>query len=220
MGGGEVSRRAGATGRFGYSLGNDNWDVQRIDAEEASWVQTHGTWTFVDGVISQTDPTARAGLAQLLPMLFPFVLDAEVRIPSGQDAETIAKAAVVVGCPTFVDNGAQDNPIEVGGGEGFELSVLDAGDGSEVVHNDWCDGHQPTHWSIGIEQDEWHSVRAIGNDFRRLHYVDGVYLYTTESPTGGNDASGNTNSSDQLLLVAKGLADFRNIVVRSLALPV
>ncbi len=210
-------------GEWQYTPGGSQpWDEHDISALEADWTGDGvGTWTFVDGVISQTNATADSGLQynHALPSI-EYVVEAEVRIPTGQDSGTTALAVIAAGCNDQIGNLATGSGLLVG--EGAVIVADAAGDDSGFGVDTWVDGSMPGNVTdTGIAQGEWHTLRAVASGMRQVVYLDGAYVCSGETVSGGNDPDGNGPPlfPDLPGLGAVGLVDFSNVKVWTRPVP-
>ena len=204
-----------------------NWVEHDIPGVIAgNWLSTSGTWSDAAGVISQTDATADSILESVAP--FPsteFVVQADVRILSGQDAGTAAVALISAGDANVVASGSGDT-TGFALGEGAQLASSAVGDAQPIVISALIDSSPippvATGFATAVAQDQWHTLRAFVSPTRQVVYLDSVYVFASESISGGNTAGAGTTpptTTDRVHLGAVGLADFRNISVWTLGLP-
>jgi hypothetical protein len=191
-----------------------------------NWIAgNNGTWSDAGGVISQTNPTADSLLESVLP--FPsvvFVVEADIRIPSGQDAGTAALALVSAGDQNVLEVTFDGTGEALGQGGIIASSVV--GDGGPFVVTANSDGTAAPSVAAGfataIAQDTWHTLRAVVSGTLQMIYLDGVFVFGVGRVSGGNSADGTTTPPTTISRVhvgAVGLADFRNVTVWTLGLP-
>lgn len=223
---GEVlTKESNADGDVGWEAGGGSqpWTEHDLSALEADWTSDGvGTWTFVGGVISQTDATAESAIQYNHPLpSLEFVVEAEVRFPTGQDSGTTGAAVIEAGGNDAISNFATGLQVLVG--EGAELIADAAGDGATYGAISFVDGSAGGSGSIPtvIAQNAWHTLRVLVSPMRQSVYLDGAYLGSSEQISGGNAWNGLSppGSSDLPGLGAVGLADFRNIKVWTRPLP-
>ncbi len=200
--------------------GSQPWDEHDLSTLEADWTDDGvGTWTFVDGVISQTDATANSGIlctSDPQPSI-EYVIQADIRIPTGQDSGTTAVAVIAAGNINTIANFVTGISVLVG--EGSALQAPGSGDGGPLEFITYVDGTQGDPVVTAIGQDEWCVVRAVVSPSRQVVYLNGDYVFSSESVTGGNDYSSPSFSADLVGLAATGLVDFRNVKVWTRTLP-
>ncbi len=205
--------------------GSQPWDEHDLSGDSADWEDGDGgsgTWSSSDGVISQTNATADASLTlDSLPLpSLEYVVEAEVRVPSGQDSGTTAQAVICAGGPTILNTFGTD--ITGLQGEGVTLTAQGTGDGQTFNLDGWVDGQSSgSGFPTTITQDTWHRLRGSSNGIRISVWLDGVYKFSAEAASGGNlPAPGPpVISTDLGGIGAVGLIDFRNIKVWTRPLP-
>src|SRR6185369_1957290 len=132
------------------------WTLQTISHEEADWASLQGTWTFVGGVISQTDATADAFLQYLTPLpSTDYVVEADVRFPSGQDALTTMRAIIATNNQVLASGSGNSGDMV---GDGCAAFGDGTGDGANVLMCVWADATAAPNpgFPVTMPQDEWH----------------------------------------------------------------
>lgn len=200
------------------------WDENVLSPLEANWNGDGvGTWTFVDGVISQTDPTADSCLNYTAGVFVSpdYVAEAEILVPSGQDAGVTSNATFAVGTPSIA--GIFSSGVNANQGFGGALVSAGPGDGQDIGIQDWVDGQSKVNepFPTAVAQDEWHTVRVMANGVVVALYLDGEFVFTHQKVTGGNAATpGPPKLSCELFAVAAvGLAQYRNLRAWTRPLP-
>ncbi len=205
--------------------GSQPWTEHDLSALEADWTDDGvGTWTFVDGVISQTDDTADSVLLYTntpYPSI-EYVIEAEIRIPTGQDSGTTASAVITAGNNNQIANlGTGLSACLVG--EGVILTAQGSGDGGVLKTDVWVDAGVAANGPIdtALLQDAWHTLRAVVNGTRQVVYIDGTYFGANEAISGGNDTFdvAPPGFTDLVGIGAIGLVDFRNVKVWTRPVP-
>lgn len=208
--------------------GTGVWVEHDLDPGLSNWTDDgQGTWSEAGGVISQTNATANSAMKYNTGFASPdYAIEADVRIPSGQNAGTTVMAMVSAGCPDQIAAGTTG--LGALDGEGIGLGAAAAGDGqaiNAVIDVNFTivpDPTGPTAWPTAVAQDEWHTIRGIVSPSRQSFYLDGVYLFSSMTVNSGSDAahgSGQFGSIDLAMICAVGLVDFRNIKVWTRPLP-
>lgn len=207
--------------------GSQPWTQNTLSPLEADWSLNGGvgTWTFAGGVISHTvdDEDAVITYDTLLPST-EYVIEAEIRLPTGQDSLTTMQAILCAG-NQIPNNGAAFAASADLVGSGAFLMGAQTGDGA-INGNVFVDGSSNAPNAPGfptaIAQGEWHTLRAVVGAMWQLVYLDGDLLLTNEQATGGNQADAATTPPTYpaaVMLGAVGLADFRNVKVWTRTLP-
>ncbi len=131
-----------------------------------------GTWDdSVPNVLSKTDPTTDGAVWWMLPLpSIEYIIQADIRIPTGQNAGTTAAAMIAAG------NGANP-PASTGDllGEGAGVSRTGTGDGAGITAQFLVDGVHGA-FPVAMAQDEWHTLRGVVSPDRQLVYLDGVFV--------------------------------------------
>jgi len=206
----------------GEGDGSQPWEEHVLSMLEADWTDDGaGTWTFVDGVIAQTDPTADSALlytAEALPSV-EYIIEAEIRIPTGQDSGTTAEAVIAAGNNNQIANlGTSISTCLLG--EGGVLTAQGSGDGGVLKACSWIDGQLGNLVDTALAQDTWNTIRAVVSPARQIVYLNGDYFGSGETVTGGNDWSEFPPGFPDLAgLGAVGLVDFRNVKVWTRPVP-
>jgi len=219
-----------ADGGSGNAVLQTVWHKNIISPDFADWTigtSPTGTWSTAGGVLSQTGATGNSGIQYNTPVpSIEYIVEAEIRFPTGQDAGTTMQAVIAAGCNDFIGNqsGLAAPALDGALGEGAQLIGATAGDGAVIGVALIVDASAiPVNPGIAtaIAQGEWHKLRAVASPTRQLVYVDDVYIGSGENISGGNDGpiDGVPFSTDVVWLGAVGKVDFRNIFVWTRVLP-
>ncbi len=221
---GEVLTADGSGNATWEAGGGSAWTEHDLSALGTDWTDDGvGTWTFVGDVISQTDATAESAMLYTgtpYPSL-DYVMESEIRIPTGQDSGTTAQAVISAGNNNQIANLATGRPCLVG--EGAILMAHGSGDGGVLLAGVWLDTSIAGSGAIdtSLHQAEWHTLRAVASPVRQSIYIDGDYFGSNEALSGGNNSfdSSPPGFTHWAGICAVGLVEFRNVKVWTRTLP-
>jgi hypothetical protein len=173
-------------------------DVDQDGSSFAAWTAHVGTWASTGTIIQQTQaPTGIFRWASILnmPLGFPVIMEAEVRLPTtGQGTGADVRAGIVVG-------GLNASPGPTGGVGAF----INCGT-TNRVHFETVNVSAERTVNQTVNKDQWYKIRVSIAGFVSM-WVDGTLVL------GGGFSQSNNKREAIAIATFNAIADFRNIKV-------
>jgi hypothetical protein len=173
-------------------------DVNQDGSSFAAWTAHVGTWASTGTIIQQTQaPTGIFRWASILqmPLGFPVIMEAEVRLPTtGQGTGADVRAGIVVG-------GLNASPGPTGGIGAF----INCGT-TNRVHFETVNVSAERTVNQTVNKDQWYKIRVAIAGFVTM-WVDGTLVL------GGGFSQSNNKREAIAIATFNAIADFRNIKV-------